>query len=104
MSIQLAPRELVQVTSIDDTQRKLGRLIRLNRRALELTQTGLGARVGLNQSQICKFEQNGATSFEIFLKASRGLDLPAWVLLKVAEDPDAFEEVCSVKSKFRSAF
>ena len=64
---------------------------------MELTQTGLGARVGLNQSQICKFEQNGATSFEIFLKASRGLDLPAWVLLKVAEDPNAFEEICLLK-------
>ncbi len=59
MSIQLTPNQLVSVASIEETQRKLGRLVRLNRKILDMTQTGLGARAGVKQSAICKFEKHG---------------------------------------------
>lgn len=99
MAIQLDPNELVAVSAIEETQRKLGRLVRLNRRVLDLTQSGLGERAGVQQSSICKFEQHGCATFEVFIRTARGLDLPAWVLLKIAEDPDAFEAACSVRAR-----
>ena len=99
MAIQLDPNELVDLSSVEETQRNLGRLVRLNRRVLDLTQSGLGARSGVKQSSICKFEQHGCVTFEVFMKTARGLDLPAWALLKIAEDPNAFEAACSVKAR-----
>ena len=101
MSIQLTPNQLVSVASIEETQRKLGRLVRLNRKILDMTQTGLGARVGVKQSAICKFEKHGDVTFELFIKTSQALDLPAWALLKVAQDPSAFERAFSLKANFK---
>lgn len=99
MVIHIGSTELVDVLGIEETQKNLGRLVRLNRRVLDLTQSNLGARAGVKQSSICKFEQYGCVTFEVFIRTARGLDLPAWALLKIAEDPEAFEEACSVKAR-----
>lgn len=98
MSIQIEPNEEVDVTGIGETQKKLGRLVRLNRRVLDLTQSGLGERAGVRQSSICKFEQHGCVTFEVFIRTARGLGLPAWALLKIAEDPEAYEAACSIRT------
>ena len=100
MSIQLTPNQLVSITSIEETQRNLGRLVRLNRKILDMTQTGLGARAGVKQSAICKFEKHGDVTFELFIKTSQALDLPAWALLKIAEDPAAFEQAFVLRPNF----
>ena len=98
MTIQLGPKVRVDIEYVADTQKKLGRLVRLNRLVQDLTQSGLAERAGVNQSSICKFEQYGSVTFDVFVRTARGLALPAWALLKIAEDPEAFESICSLRS------
>jgi len=99
MSICLAPSEFARIPSIDETQKHLGHLTMLQRKALKMTQDQLAMRSGLTQSQVCRFERKGDMTYEIFMRTCRGLDLDAWAVLKVAEDPGAFAEACSLKKR-----
>lgn len=100
MSIYMAPSKFARVLSIDETQKRLGHLVMLQRQALKLSQDELAARSGLTQSQICRFEKKGKMTYDIFMRACRGLDLCAWATLKVAEDPNAYAEACSLEARF----
>lgn len=100
MSIYMAPSKFARVVSIEETQKRLGHLIMLQRLALKLSQDELGARSGLTQTQISRFEKKGKMTYDIFMRACRGLELCAWATLKVAEDPRAFAEACSLESRF----
>ena len=99
MAIQLDPNSLVNLSGVEETQKNLGRVVRLNRRVLDLTQSSLGERAGVKQSAICKFEQHGCVSLEVFIRTARGLNLPAWAVLKIAEVPEALETAQIIKSR-----
>lgn len=99
MSIYMAPTKFARVVSIDETQKRLGHLVMLQRQSLRMTQDQLAIRSGLTQSQICRFENKGKMTYDIFMRACRSLDLCAWATLKVAEDSKAYAEACSVKAR-----
>ncbi|MEO1019428.1 MAG: helix-turn-helix transcriptional regulator [Pseudomonadota bacterium] len=99
MSIHMAPSEFAHVVSIDETQKRLGHLVMLQRQSLKMTQGQLAGRSGLTQSQICRFEKNGEMTYEIFMRACRSLDLDAWVVLKTAQDTGTFTQTCTLKAR-----
>jgi len=100
MTIQINPDKLASVSGIRETHQNLGKLIRLNRRALDLTQESLGERAGIKPSSICRFEQHGHATLDVFIRAARGLGLPSWALLKIAEDPNAYEAARSLQARY----
>lgn len=99
MSIHIKPGQLASLSDVRETHQNLGKLIRLNRRALDLTQERLGERAGIKPSSICRFEQHGQATLDVFIRTARGLGLPSWALLKIAEDPDAYEVACSLQAR-----
>ena len=100
MSICMTPNELAYVVSIDDTRVNIGRLAKMQRTSLKLTQDQLARRCGATQTQIHRFEAKGDMTYDLFMRTCRSLGLDAWAVLKLAENPDAFEEACSLKSRF----
>lgn len=100
MTIRLNPNELVDVSGIEDIERKLGLIFRHYRRALDLTQAEVEARSGLKQSAICKFETHESVTLKVFLRYSQGLQLLPSAILRIAEEPEAFEEARALGTRF----
>ena len=99
MTIQLDPNEQALVALIEETQMSLGRIVRLNRKVLDLTQSDFGARAGVHQTCICSLEKHGTMTFDLLIRAAHGLGLPASRLLQAAEDRESIIKDCSLKTE-----
>ena len=99
MTIQLDPNEQVLFALIEETQINLGRIVKLNRKVLDLTQSDLGARAGVHQTCICGLEKHGTMTFDLLVRTAHGLGVPASRLLKAAEDRESIIEDCSLRAE-----
>jgi transcriptional regulator with XRE-family HTH domain len=88
MTIQIDPNEQVILALIEETQIKLGRVVKRNRQVLDLTQCDLGARAGVHQTCISGFEKHGHMTFDLFIRAAHALGVRPSELLQAIEDRD----------------
>ena len=102
MTIQLDPNEQALISFIEQTQKDLARVIKSNRIALDLTQSGLGCRAGIAQSRICDLETQGTNKLNIAIRVAHGLGVPLSKLLEAAEDRESSIEAFSIEDVLRA--
>jgi len=101
MTIQLDPNQQALIALIAKTQKDFANIVRSNRIARNLTQTGLGVRVGMPQSRICHLENHGTNKLDIAMRLAYGFGVPLSELIKAAEDCNSTSQMFSVDDLLR---
>lgn len=71
---------------------QMAQVIFLQRSQMNITQSMLGVRIGVPRTYVSKLENGGAMpSLNSLKRIADGLGLPAWMLVKRAEEAAAFE-------------